>query len=206
MPLTPDTLLRYLAGDLTAADRAATELALSESAGLRGTLARIERAVATVRDDSHWEVPSAAIANAKALGRRLESLRAKPLTERVSDAILDLVARLTFDSRTQGALAGLRGGSGVALAFTSSEAEIEIECDLDDSDRVRVLGQIRVIAGGAFSTVQVYEADADAPAVTTSPVSQDGMFRLSLRSGAFRLRFLRAAGEPPLDLPVIKLP
>ena len=207
MSVTPETLLRFLANDQSAADRATTEQALADSEVLRQSLARIRQAVATVREDGSWFVPASAILAAKELGRRLESLRPSPFVERVAHAIDIIVARLTFDSRAEGALAGLRGGTGFALGFDCGEVDIDIECGLGDDERVRFAGQIHGPHDHGFTTIGAFGPGQDSSVVASANITADGMFRLELRPGTYRFRFEPVAtNHAAIELPPIEIP
>ncbi len=204
MEPTSDTILGYLASTLEPAQRAAIEARLARDPAFAARVDRLRFAIDSVRSDARHPVPAAVIEAAKDLGRRLSAARAPSLFERLSAEVRALVLRLTYDSRLEGALAGLRGGSGFALTFDLDGVELEIECDALEADRFAFMGQISGIACTAVEAFLETEDAGRAARVAEAPVDRDGVFRLILASGRYLLRFHTPNG--PLDAGGIDVP
>lgn len=204
MEPTPELLLGSIAGTLDAAQASALARLVSQDPELALRLTRLRVAVEATRDDAREAPPSAVIAAAKELGRRLESRRAPSLLEQFTRVLDAVIARPVFDSRLEGALAGLRGGSGFALAFAAEGAEIEIECGAIDGDRFGIMGQA---TGCAFTRVECFtERDGAVVAVTDVAIDADGMFRLELPTDRYTFRFHRLGQDRPIDVIGVDVP
>jgi hypothetical protein len=210
MDLTVDRIYLFLTGSLPQADRLAVEAALARSPEAQATLARLSAARSTVVADAAWSVPSAAIERAKALGSRLERLRSPSLLDRLSSLVNAIVAELRFDSRLDGALVGLRGGTGFALSFRAGELEIDLECDSNDDETFAILGQVTASEGAeALPThFEVHAESDDATQVViaaSGPIDRAGLFRCSLPAGRVLLRFVTPNGVT-IDIPSVEIP
>lgn len=212
MDLTASHLFDFLTNALSPADRAATERALANSPAARETLARLATARATMQSDATWSVPANAVERAIALGRRLDERRQPSLLERLSASVQAIVAQIRFDTRLDGALVGLRGGTGFAVSYRAGTVDIDLECDSNDDETFAILGQLTdaepSTAHVRFLRVDVHGQDANATetrVVATSAIDAAGLFRVSLRPGRYLLRFVPQSGSP-VDLPCIEIP
>lgn len=197
-----DTLVRTLADALGPADA-------DDPDGSRRR-ARLRRAVEAVRFDAADPVPESTLAAARALGASLAARvglvdRLRDAFALASQAVEAIVASVRFDSRLEPALAGLRGGTGFALALAADGVEIDLECEPTEGGRFVVVGQAAG-AGPAVVGVEWFEESDDGlrPG-PRSVVDADGMFRTTLEPGRHLLRLLRDAA-PPVDSPPIDLP
>ncbi|MBL9150660.1 MAG: hypothetical protein JNM94_18390 [Phycisphaerae bacterium] len=206
MELTVEQLFDYLTGTLSPADRQAVEAALARSSNARAMLERLATTRSTVQADAAWSVPATALEHALALGTRIERRREPSFFERLSAAAKAIVADLTFDSRLEGALVGLRGGSGFALAYQAGEIEIDLECGTDDDETFAILGQLTVVGTRAFPQLEVYADRDSTEPVTRTAIDATGMFRLAVRPGTYLFRFVAADGGTPVDVRGIDIP
>ncbi len=200
MNLSLDDIAALIAGSLPAHRAAAVREALAASPEARSIFQRLTVVAETIRADRGDPVPTTAIAAAKDLGSRLDRFRPASILDRV-DAFVDSVraaitARLVFDSRAEGAIAGLRGGSGFAVAYAADGLDIDIEVSAAPDGTFDVLGQIATQApddAGMWRGGSVIARDATDPStrVASATIDDDGMFRFRLASGGHRflLRF-----------------
>jgi hypothetical protein len=206
MELTVEQLFQYLTGSLSPADRLAIEAAAARSAEVRATLERLSTARATVQADASWSVPASALHQALDLGSRIERRREPTFFERLSAAAKAIVADLTFDSRLEGALVGLRGGNGFALAYRAGALEIDLECGTLDDETFAILGQLSGPQAQAFHHLEAYVENDGAEPVTRATVDAAGMFRLALQPGSYLFRFLAVGDVQPVDVRGIDIP
>jgi hypothetical protein len=197
-----DTLVRTLADALGTVDP-------DDPDGSRRR-ARLRRAVEAVRFDAADPVPESTLAAARALGASLAARvglvdRLRDAFALASEAVEAIVASVRFDSRLEPALAGLRGGTGFALALAADGIEVDLECEPTEGGRFVVVGQASG-AGPAVVGVEWFEESDDGlrPG-PRSVVDADGMFRATLEPGRHLLRLVRDAA-PPIDSPPIDLP
>lgn len=197
-----DTLVRMLADALGPVDA-------DDPDGSRRR-ARLRRAVEAVRFDAADPVPESTLAAARALGASLVARtglvdRLRDAFALASEAVEAIVASVRFDSRLEPALAGLRGGSGFALALAADGVEIDLECEPTEGGRFIVVGQVSGPGPGAVGVEWFEESGDGLRPGPRSSVDADGMFRTKLEPGRHLLRLVRAAA-PPIDSPPVDLP
>ncbi len=213
-----DQLAALAMNRLPAEQAAATRAAMERSPELRQAFERFAFVGRTITGDARDPVPAAALAAAKDLGRRLESLRQPSFLERLDAGLRAVIARLAFDSRIDGPIVGLRGGTGFVLTYevetSSGRVDLDLEClplgTTADGDAFELVAQASA-ANGAFGPGRVEvrllgEAGSDVPsAATSAPIDAHGMFRLRLAAGSYRL-VLRRDHADAIELPQLDLP
>lgn len=222
MNITLDHIVALALGRLNAADALAVRSAMARSAELRAAFDRFAFVAQTTQADAAEPVPASALRAAKELGRRLEANRSPSLLERIDDAVRSLVARLAFDSRLDGPIVGLRGGTGFVLSYEvdgpAGRTDIDLECipanpmDADSAaDLFDLVGMASGIGSGVLTAErtdasdQRFETASDQRFETT--VDQHGMFRIRLAAGTYRLHLTPAgANAAPIELPTLDLP
>lgn len=216
MDITLDHIVALALGRLSAGDAAATRAAVERSPDLQAALDRFQFVARTLGRDGLDPVPTAATDAAKQLGRRLDALRQPSAMERIEGAIRTILARLAFDSRLDGPIVGLRGGTGFVLSFEvdtdDGRADIDLEClPTNDAgtgliaagDAFDLVGQATGIDGGSLTAV----ADDGSGQRFETTIDEHGMFRLRLAAGTYRVRLTpSAAGATPIELPTLELP
>jgi hypothetical protein len=219
MDTTLDQLAALATGRLPAAEAAATRAAMERSPELRQAFERFAFVGATMTGDRRDPVPTSAIAAAKDLGRRLEALRQPTLLERLDASVRAVMARLAFDSRMDGPIVGLRGGTGFVLTYEVETGAGRVDLDLEclplalthgaaDADTFEVVGQA-TLAGAAFGadTLEVHTVDETPTRPSSVSIDAHGMFRLRLAAGSYRLILRRSnADGEPIELPTLELP
>ena len=219
MDTTLDQLAALATGRLPAAEAAATRAAMERSPELRQAFERFAFVGATMTGDRRDPVPTSAIAAAKDLGRRLEALRQPTLLERLDASVRAVMARLAFDSRMDGPIVGLRGGTGFVLTYEVETGTGRVDLDLEclplalthgaaDADTFEVVGQA-TLAGTAFGagTLEVHTVDETPTRPSSVSIDAHGMFRLRLAAGSYRLILRRSnADGEPIELPTLELP
>jgi hypothetical protein len=189
-----ERLLAYLAGDLGSAEaqRFEAELATDPEAA---RLAAAYRAVAAaVQADAARPVPEQLIARAKAIFQP----RQKP--SRVAAAIDRIrahIAELTYDSRVQPALAGVRGeAQSHQLSYQAGEVDIDLQLDPigeGDDQRWRILGQISGEEIPAIQSCQLTSTGSDL-VLNQTDADEHAMFSFDLEPGTYDL-FINVADE-----------
>jgi hypothetical protein len=219
MDFNLDHVLALAFGRLDATDSEAVRAAVRRSPELMAALERFELVAATAQADRLDPVPVSALSAATALGQRLESLRAPSFLDRATDAVRAVVAKLVFDSRLEGGLVGLRGGSGGSSGFvvnyelqptaagSTAVMDIELECAPLSDDRFRIVGQVTASRGGiAPSRITAY-SDGNSADGIESPIDEHGMFHMTLGVGSFRMRIHTTATDiEAIELPMLDLP
>lgn len=185
-----DDLMAFAMGELSG--RPATEIA-THIAGCAGCAATVRRATlvqATVRADALFSPSPAALAKVNALisGR-------KPAAVPQDSMLRRMVAALSFDSRNQAALAGLRGGSDAfTLAYEIDDTVIDMHFEPDASGANapwQLTGQIDDPSSSG-STVTAIAGDG---AVRQSAgTDEHGVFLLTLATGDYTIEVETADG------------
>lgn len=216
---TPDLILGFLSGTLAPDEASALASSIAADPALHRRVERLRSAVEVLRADALDPVPGATFAAAISLGDRLP--RALTIGDqlldvfaRASAAVRAVIAEVSFDSRVTGALAGLRGGSGFALALAAEGVEIDLECEPTEGSRILVVGQVTTsVARGPHRPHRIESLVAAEDGLRSAgrcDIDDEGMFRLSLEPGRHLLRFLPAdgspGGPPPIDAGPIDLP
>ncbi len=213
MDITLDHIVALACGRLPATEAAAVRAAIAQSAELRAAFDRLGFAARTIEADTRDPVPADATDAAKRLGRRLESLRAPSLAERIDGAIRSLVGRLVFDSRLDGPIVGLRGGTGFVVSYEvdgpAGRTDIDLECApagptaAVTATSFDVVGMASGLRGGILNAV----ADDGAGQRFETVIDEHGMFRMRLAAGTYRLRLTPSnASAEPIELPTLELP
>lgn len=194
--VTYEQLVAFAAGELADEQADRVEAYANRHPQAAATIARYRLAHSTVSADDGVDPPPQAVAEAKAI---FTSLRKPSRAPSLGDAIAHLVARLTYDSRAEPALAGVRGAAtGFQLGYELSEiaARLELQADVDevgaDFRRWRLVGQVtshesaavRVALCRAGSPAPMIEADAD----------ERGVFVLKVDPGVYDLHVHLPAG------------
>lgn len=216
MDITLDHIVALACGRLPATEAAAVRAAIAQSAELRAAFDRLGFAARTIEADTRDPVPADATDAAKRLGRRLESLRAPSLAERIDGAIRSLVGRLVFDSRLDGPIVGLRGGTGFVVSYEvdgpAGRTDIDLECApagpttataASAASSFDLVGMATGIRGGTLNAV----ADDGTGQRFETVIDEHGMFRMRLAAGTYRLRLTPSnASAEPIELPTLELP
>lgn len=194
--ITFEEIVALIAGELDVAGRERVERRLSSDPGARELAERLRAALGAM--SGLGEGPSAgAVAWARRLARR-----AGGMGEWLDKAGVAL-ARLVFDSRRPGALAGLRGaGDGYHLRFSSEVGDIDIQVDppAEPEGPRRVRGQVdlSIATGGAAVLLEAVEGGG----VHRGEVDEGGMFEISAGAGFYELHVESAGGMVVAAAPV----
>jgi hypothetical protein len=108
-----------------------------------------------------------------------------------------LRAVLTWDSRQQAALQGVRSGAAVAyrLLFTTEQAEIEIMVE-PDRHLFRVQGEIIALNGATVAPALLQWMDADGNICYETEADCEGSFqRTGIERGLYRLAIVPVEGK-----------
>ncbi len=183
-----DALIRYAAGELAGPQAAEVEAWLARDPAAARTVARYRMVQRSLRAD---ESPSAeAEAAAKAIFDR-----ARPARPRFGQQLAEFVARLIFDSRTEPALAGLRGrGSSFQLTYDlagdaadAESAELDLQAEpVPQANSWRVVGQVAGCDQNESMRVDLCRAGSPAP-IQTVQGDRRGTFVLSVEPGTYDL-------------------
>jgi hypothetical protein len=216
-----DDIAALILGRLEETRAEAVRAAIASSETATGIHRRLERAIATVQSDARDPVPASAIQAAIDLGSLLERHRRPSLAAQLEQALCEalggaaawLRARLVFDSRLQGSLAGLRGGTGFALAYAADGVDIDLECLPLPDGNFELIGQLsEPSTGTGFARLSVASTTSDnaSPTNTTAEtidIDGDRMFRLRIPAGTYDLRFEpRDASARPLVVHALEVP
>jgi len=108
-------------------------------------------------------------------------------------------ARLVFDSRLQGSLAGLRGGTGFAVTYAIDGIDVDIECTTTGGDLFEVIGQLASADETSFGpgSVTFTDSNVSAPRTITVPIDGDSMFRARLTAGTYTVHFVSGDSKRP---------
>jgi hypothetical protein len=221
-----DTMLDQLAAlamnRLPAEQAAATRAAIERSPELRQAFERFTFVGRTITGDARDSVPAAALTAAKELGRRLDSLRQPSILERLDAGLRAVIARLAFDSRIDGPIVGLRGGTGFVLTYevetSSGRVDVDLEClplgNAGEGDAFELVAQASAATGdfgaGRVEVLPLGQSFDEAQmtpstSATSAPIDAHGMFRLRLAAGSYRL-VLRRDQADAIELPQLDLP
>lgn len=175
-----DQIVSHLAGELP--NEASTEIRRLLESDLRyGDLAvRLGRAISFLREEPHVAPSSRARERAHAL-----LAAARPgLADRLADGVRRVVAALDFDTRQTPAMAGLRGGAGVAqVAFSADEADIDLELAEAGPDRWTLRGTVDADDDGGWSI----ELRDDTGSVIDAGTTDGGSFAVTIAAGSYTL-------------------
>lgn len=191
-----DEIVSLVAGELDEAGRERVARRLASDPRSRELAEQLRAALGAM--SGIGEGPSAgAVAWARRLARR-----AGVMGEWLDKAGLAL-ARLVFDSRRPGALAGLRGaGAGYHLRFSSEVGDIDIQVEppAEPKGPRRLRGQVdlSIPIGGAAVLLEAVEGGA----VLRGEVDEGGMFEISAGAGFYELHVESAGGLVMTAAPV----
>jgi anti-sigma factor RsiW len=193
-----EVLAAHALGEL-APDRAAdVEAALAGSPTLRRRMDRVREALDLLRGTELAEPPVDLVRRAVALGA--PSAGSNPVSAWL-DRAADFVARLVFDSRTGGALAGFRG-TGMAqprhLTFECEIAEVDVEVLAAGDGRFRLRGQVAPTVPRGPVEVGLTGAGGRTAAITVMTDAQ-GHFEVTITEGDWEMRVA-------MDAKVVALP
>lgn len=190
-PISLEVLLKYAAGELSSDEAAAVERLTATSEGARKALSQVRSLRALMLADDSEAAPAGAVAKAKAVYQP----KARP---GIVDQIKRFIGELVFDSRSEAAMAGLRGGDeGFQLSYHSPVAELDIECLPSGEGEWRIRGHITP-SGGLPESVEL-----SGPTVSTAAPDHHGGFVMTVTPGEYELRLVHAGAEvvfPPLTL------
>lgn len=179
-----ERLIAYAAGELAPLEATAVERELAQDAAAAATVARFRRAMTAVRDDRSESPPAAALAAAKAL------FRPAPAGPSLFDRLRRVLADLVYDSRTQPALVGVRGGgSTYQLTYESGMGEIDVQVETapgGDAAPRRLIGQVTLNEPAAFGRV-VITAPGTEETIASASIDAGGVFSLTTGAGNFDL-------------------
>ncbi len=177
--ITFEEIAAYAAGELTGTDRQRVADAIASDAGLASRVARIAAAIATMRTDSSTPVPPESLARYRAVFR--EQYQEAPATSLFD--LVEQVARLLFDSRTQPAVAGLRGVGAIQVVYEADGVLIELGIEGAGETR-RVTGQI---SAESTPTTAVLRNEGDCVELE---LDEQGWFTADVPAGQYDLRVL----------------
>ncbi|MBL8877780.1 MAG: hypothetical protein JNG88_01570 [Phycisphaerales bacterium] len=184
-----EKLIAYAAGELSEAERATIEQALTENPAARATLARFAAMRDAALSDNSPPVPAATLAAAK---QQYAEHLARVARNRPSwlDAAKQIIGKLIFDSRSTPALAGVRGAQqAFHVAFESPIAQIDLQitrADESESSRWMIVGQIDLAGPQMLAGVALAPAGTRNAAVAAQ-LDAGKMFRLSAPAGTYDL-------------------
>lgn len=141
-PVDYAPLIAFAAGDLSGAERERVADHVERCAACARTVARYAAVGETVRNDERWAPPAAVIARAQALFKPAGSPAEEGLD--VITTLRRIMASLTFDSRADYAMAGLRAQRDrqqYQLAFMSDMASIDLDIAPTRTEW-RIMGQV----------------------------------------------------------------
>jgi len=191
-PISLEVLLKYAAGELSGDEAAAVERLTAGSADSRKALSRIQELRTLMLADDSQAAPARAIDAAKAVF-------VPPGRPGIVEQIKRFVGELVFDSRSEAALAGLRGGDdGFQLSYHSSVAEIDVECLPGAEGDWRLRGQVTPTVA-APSAIELTGPQKTLTATT----DENGGFALELAPGEYEFRLIQSGVEvvfPPIAL------
>lgn len=184
--LSEEKILSLLLGELDQDQAALVQKAVDQSPEFSQRAARMRAILETIRTDDS-EAPGAEAARA--------ALRAVCPPESSGkrsnwwETLDRIIAAITFDSRTQPALAGYRGGTqGYQLSYEAPDVDIDVEVrarsEEDESAGGVILGNIAA-AGGAGDVV-LLESGSGAP-VLHGRADQRGNFRIEAPQGEYEM-------------------
>jgi hypothetical protein len=183
---TLEKLIAYAAGELDADATAAVEAHLRDSAEDARRVERLRRIIATMRSDDSVAPSAEALARAKALFE----VAPAPTWRAWIGQLEQIVARLVYDSRTQPALAGYRGGGdAVQLSFESETATIDLELvppTKPPATKWTVLGQLATEWTMADVLVLLVSRSDDDVFVGVRP-DEHGVFMIRSEPGTYDL-------------------
>ncbi len=176
-PVRIEHLIAYAAGDLPPAERVDVESWLARHPDAQAKVARYRAARDALRTDEGVDPPPEVVARARSIAARAT----RQETPSLADTVVLVIARLLFDSRTQPAVAGLRGDTtGFQLGYSLSgvpgvDAELDLQFEpasgSGDDERWRIMGhvasptslgefEVRVCRSGTSAALQTARSDA----------------------------------------------
>ncbi len=199
---TQERILAYAAGELSGEEAALVEIWLATDAQAARLLQDYQTISAVVRADRAFAVPEALIARAKAIFQ--PSVSCGPS---LIDRLRAVVAELTFDSRAQVALAGVRG-EAVAHQLTYQAGDLDIDLQLEpigegDNRCWRVLGQVSSEVMPTIVGIELISANSD-EAIARTTADEHAMFHCDLPAGAYDLCIHARDGS--IILPGLQIP
>jgi hypothetical protein len=184
-PFTLEQLAAFAAGKMDAAQRELVQQHLTTDAVAANQVARL-REIAQVVATPIENPPAETIARAKALFSEIR--RTKPASEGLWSKLQRVIADLTFDSRPQAALAGLRGAStSYQLSFQSELGEVDMEVEAPSPAHAttwRIMGQISATEGQRADVIALASSGSFAP-FASAVVDEHGVFTLSTSPGKY---------------------
>ncbi len=194
-----EELLAYAANEITGPRADDIRRHLNENPADAALVARAVRTIATMRADDTVAPPAAVTTRAKELFAKAVRTSTPSLTE----TIRRIVASLTFDSRTQPALAGYRSvAQAVVLSFAVEGIEVDLQIEppsTRDGREWRMIGQVssnRLPAGVALR-------ESLSGAVVREAVSEaHGGFRFAAPAGSYEIAI--RIGDDEVVLPSIE--
>jgi anti-sigma factor RsiW len=182
--ITYEMLIAYAAGELPADAVARVEAHLARFPDDAVALERIQATIQAMRADDSVDPPAKTLARAKAIFQPME----RPARPSWLDRLERVVADLVFDSRTQPALAGVRGaGEAIQLAYASAVAEIDLELlpgAGEDPHQWTLMGQISVPTPASNMEVALVSQTEGELYAQTQPDAH-GVFKLQLGPGVY---------------------
>jgi len=178
-----ETLLALAMGELSDADVQAAEAAIASDARLARQFDELRRSVVALRASRMETPPAEWVSSAKAIFK--PAPRVSPV-EWLNRAVA-AVASLVFDSRSQPALAGMRGESeGTTLSYESPLASVDLQVTGGEASGWTVLGQVDAEeATGSKRLAFVRQGTLEIAAETTT--DEHGRFRVCLSAGEYDL-------------------
>ncbi|HMQ15545.1 MAG TPA: hypothetical protein PKC49_06170 [Phycisphaerae bacterium] len=189
-PISYDQIVALVLGELPPDEQQAVRQAVQHSPDLATRLDRLERVVACLRRDDSVAPTPRAVALARDVFAQM-----RPAEARDRGAWLqrlgDFVATLTYDSRTQAALVGFRGGAEtyqLSFAHPSAEVDLEVEAPPERNAQRRVTGQVHVLeaGAGAVTSLDVLLMN-EGVAVARASGDPQGLFTLTVPPGRYDL-------------------
>ncbi|MDZ4756067.1 MAG: hypothetical protein SGJ11_16410 [Phycisphaerae bacterium] len=213
MDVSLDDIAALITGTLPAQREAAVRATVMASSDARGIFERLSLAATTLQDDGRDPVPAVVVAAARELSTRLDRYRTPSLLDQAAASLGAIAgairAHLVFDSRLQGSLAGLRGGTGFAVTYAIDGIDVDIECTTAGGDVFEVIGQLATADESSFGpgSVTFTETNGSDPRAITVPIDSDSMFRARLTAGTYSVQFVSANSKRrgfyamPLEIP-----
>lgn len=191
-----DTLLAFSLGELDPDTAEQVRSAVQHDAVLRERLDRLGAIITAMRAESVATPSPGAVAEAYALVSRSERASGAGIA-RWFDQLRHVVATLVFDSRTAPAMAGLRGaGEGYHVSYEAEGADIDVQVQANDAPEEGqwvVVGNVFHEGESAPADVALIRSDGGTPVATTQ-ADANGNFRLTAKSGAYKLG-IRIGGQ-----------
>jgi hypothetical protein len=185
---TDNDLIAYAFGDPDQRNRPDLATHLASCQDCSATLARFFLVQSTVRADATLVPSATAVARVKALIADRRQAAIEPVS--IFATLRRVVAMLTFDGRSEVALAGLRGASeAYMMRYTYGELDVDLEIAPSGDDETGpwlITGQVSTAESSGPIELAFAEPGGIQPVVELLS-DEDGMFFANLSRGRYDL-------------------